>query len=83
MSKVLTIRDPSTGTLIAEGLLESKEDKNSALARLYRKVLGPEAPEQVVLSSSGPGSMTENLLISSPAIGGASAWWSWAPKNNP
>jgi hypothetical protein len=50
--KVLTIRDPRTGTLIAEEPIRPKEDKDSALARIYRKTLGPDAPEFVVRNGS-------------------------------
>ena len=34
---VLTIRDPKTGALIAEEQIQPKEDRDSALARIYRK----------------------------------------------
>ena len=52
MVKVLTIRDPQSGTLIAEEPIQSKEDEDSALARLYRKALGPDAPEFMVITRS-------------------------------
>jgi len=52
MVKVLTIRDPKTGALIAEEQIQPKEDKNSALARIYRKTLGPDAPELMVITKS-------------------------------
>jgi hypothetical protein len=50
MAKVLTIRDPKTGYLIAEEWLRPREDKDAALVRVYRKTLGPEAPEHVILT---------------------------------
>ena len=52
MVKVLTIRDPKTGALIAEEQIQPKEDKDSALARIYRKTLGPDAPELMVITKS-------------------------------
>jgi hypothetical protein len=52
MMKVLTIRDPKTGTLIAEEPLQPKEDEDSALTRIYRKSLGPDAPEFMVMTGS-------------------------------
>ena len=52
MITVLTIRDPKTGALIAEEQIQPKEDKNIALARIYRKSLGPGAPEIMVISDS-------------------------------
>jgi hypothetical protein len=52
MVKVITIRDPKTGTLIAEEPIQPKEDEDSALARIYRKTLGPGAPEFIVMSRS-------------------------------
>jgi hypothetical protein len=52
MAKVLTIRDPRTGALIAEEQLRPEEDKKTAVARVYRKALGPDAPELTVLSES-------------------------------
>lgn len=52
MVKVLTIRDPSTGTLIAEEPLQPREDEDSALTRIYRKSLGPDAPEFMVMTRS-------------------------------
>jgi hypothetical protein len=52
MVKVLTIRDPKTGALVAEEQIQPKEDKDSALARIYRKTLGPDAPELMVLTKS-------------------------------
>ena len=52
MVKVLTIRDPKTGALIAEEQIQPKEDKDSALARIYRKTLGPDAPELTVIRKS-------------------------------
>ena len=52
MEKVLTIRDPRTGTLIAEEPIPPKEDEDSALARVYRKTLGPDAPEFMVMTRS-------------------------------
>jgi hypothetical protein len=36
MVKLLTIRDPRTGTLIAEEPIRPKEDEDSALARIDR-----------------------------------------------
>jgi hypothetical protein len=52
MVKVLTIRDPKTGALIAEEPVQPREDEDSALARIYRKSLGPDAPEFMVMSPS-------------------------------
>jgi hypothetical protein len=52
MIKVLTIRDPKTGALIAEEQIQPREDKDSALARIYRKTLGPDAPELMIISKS-------------------------------
>ncbi len=52
MSEVLTIRDPHTGALLAEEKLAPDEKEDSAIARVYRKFLGPNAPEQVVLTRS-------------------------------
>lgn len=52
MVKVVTIRDPKTGNLIAEEPLQPKEDADSAVARIYRKSLGPDAPEFMVMSPS-------------------------------
>jgi len=52
MVKVLTIRDPKTGVLIAEEQIQPKEDRDSALARIYRKTLGPDAPELMVVTRS-------------------------------
>jgi hypothetical protein len=52
MVKILTIRDPKTGALIAEEQIQPKEDKDSALARIYRKTLGPDAPELKVITKS-------------------------------
>jgi hypothetical protein len=52
MVEVLTIRDPKTGTLIAEEPLRPEEDENSALTRIYRKTLGPDAPEFMVITRS-------------------------------
>lgn len=48
MAKVLTIRDPRTGHLIAEEWLPPEEDTEAAVARVFRKTLGPDAPEQMV-----------------------------------
>jgi hypothetical protein len=52
MAKVLTIRDPKNGALIAEEEIQPKEDDDSALARVYRKTLGPDAPEFIVITKS-------------------------------
>jgi hypothetical protein len=52
MVKLLTIRDPKTGALIAEEQIQPKEDKDSALARIYRKTLGLNAPELEVVTKS-------------------------------
>jgi hypothetical protein len=52
MVEVLTIRDPKTGTLIAEEPLQPEEDENSALTRIYRKTLGPDAPQFMVITGS-------------------------------
>jgi hypothetical protein len=52
MAKVLTIRDPKTGALIAEEWLRPDEEKDSALVRVFRKTLGPNAPEPMVLTRS-------------------------------
>jgi len=52
MVRVLTIRDPKTGVLIAEEQLPPGEEKDSALVRVYRKTLGPDAPELRVLTST-------------------------------
>ncbi len=52
MVKVLTIRDPQTGALIAEEQIQPKEDQDSALARIYRKTLEPDAPEFTVMTKS-------------------------------
>ena len=38
--------------MIAEEQLQPKEDKDSALARVYRKTLGPAAPEFTVKTHS-------------------------------
>ncbi len=48
MAKVLTIRDPKTGHLLAEEWLRPEEDTEAAVARVFRKTLGPDAPEQMV-----------------------------------
>jgi hypothetical protein len=48
MAKVLTIRDPDTGHLLAEEWLRPEEDTEAAVARVFRKTLGPDAPEQMV-----------------------------------
>ena len=48
MAKVLTIRDPETGHLIAEEWLRPEEDTEAAVARVFRKTLGSDAPEQMV-----------------------------------
>ncbi|MGP0069891.1 MAG: hypothetical protein ACLQGP_40600 [Isosphaeraceae bacterium] len=48
MVKVLTIRDPKTGVLIAKDRLRPKEDTETAVARVFRETLGPDAPEQMV-----------------------------------
>ena len=50
MAKVLTIRDPQTGYLIAEEWLRPEEETEEAVARVFRKTLGPDAPEQMVNS---------------------------------
>jgi hypothetical protein len=52
MVKVLTIRDPKTGALIAEEQIQATEDKDSALTRIYRKSVGPEAPEFMVVTKA-------------------------------
>ena len=52
MAKVLTIRDPKTGYLIAEEWLRPEEETEVAVARVFRKTLGPDAPEQKVISES-------------------------------
>ena len=52
MVKVLTIRDPKTGALIAEEQIQPTEDKDSALTRIYRKTLGPDAPELMVITKA-------------------------------
>jgi hypothetical protein len=52
MVKVLTIRDPKTGALIAEGQIQPKEDRHSALTRIYGTTLGPNAPEFMVITKS-------------------------------
>jgi hypothetical protein len=38
--------------LIAEEEIQPKEDEDSALAKVYRKTLGPEAPEFMVITRS-------------------------------
>jgi hypothetical protein len=48
MAKILTIRDPQTGYLIAEEWLRPEEETEAAVARVFRKTLGPDAPEQMV-----------------------------------
>ena len=48
MAKVLTIRDPQTGYLIAEEWLGPEEDTEAAVARVFRKTLGSDASEQMV-----------------------------------
>jgi hypothetical protein len=48
MAKVLTIRDPKTGYLIAEEWLRPEEETEAAVARVFRKTLGPDAPEQMI-----------------------------------
>jgi hypothetical protein len=48
MAKVLTIRDPKTGDLIAKERLQPEEEPEAAVARIFRKTLGPHAPEQMV-----------------------------------
>ena len=48
MAKVLTIRDPQTGHLLAEEWLQPAEETEAAVARIFRKTLGPDAPEQMV-----------------------------------
>jgi hypothetical protein len=52
MVKVLTIRDPKTGALIAEEQIQPNEDKDSALARIYRKAFGSDAPEFMVITKA-------------------------------
>ena len=52
MVKVLTIRDPKTGALIAEEQIQPTEDKDSALTRIYRKSVGPDAPEFMVITKA-------------------------------
>jgi hypothetical protein len=52
MVKVLTIRDPKTGALIAEEQIQPKEDKDSALVRIYRKTFGSDASELMVITKS-------------------------------
>jgi hypothetical protein len=52
MVKVLTIRDPRTGALIAEEQIPPGEENDSALVRVYRKTLGSGAPELTVLTST-------------------------------
>lgn len=52
MVRVLTIRNPKTGALIAEEQIEPHEDRDKALLRVYRKTLGPDAPELMVLSKT-------------------------------
>lgn len=52
MIKVLTIRDPKTGALIIEEQIQPHEARDAALARIYRKTLGPEAPEFMVMTKS-------------------------------
>jgi hypothetical protein len=48
MAKVLTIRDPRTGHLLAKERLRPEEETEAAVARVFRKTLGPDAPEQMV-----------------------------------
>ena len=52
MVKVLTIRDPKTGALIAEEQIQPTENKDSALTRIYRKSVGPEAPEFMIVTKA-------------------------------
>jgi hypothetical protein len=52
MVKVLTIRDPKTGALIAEEQIHPTEDKDSALTRIYRKSAGPNPPEFMVVTKA-------------------------------
>lgn len=52
MIKILTIRDPKTGTLIAEERIEPDEDRDAALARIARKALAPDGPELMVTTRS-------------------------------
>ena len=52
MVRVLTIRNPKTGALIAEEQIGPQDDRDEALLRVYRKTLGPDAPELMVLSKT-------------------------------
>jgi hypothetical protein len=52
MVKVLTIRDPKSGALIAEEQIQPNEDKDLALTRIYRKTLGPDAPELMMITKA-------------------------------
>ncbi len=46
----LTIRNPHDRSVIAQGLVAPEADEDAALLAIYRKSLGPDAPEQIVLS---------------------------------
>jgi hypothetical protein len=50
--KVLTIRNPQDGSLLAKGRVEPGEDTEAALLRIYRRTLGSEAPALQVLSKA-------------------------------
>jgi hypothetical protein len=52
MVKVLTIRDPKTGALIAEEQIQPTENRDTALTRIYRKSVGPDAPEIMVVTKA-------------------------------
>ena len=42
MANVLTIRDPQTGHLLAKERLRPEEEIEAAVARVFRKTLGPD-----------------------------------------
>ena len=52
MAKVLTIRDPKTGNLIAKEWLHPGEEPEAVVARVFRKALGSKAPELMVITKS-------------------------------
>jgi hypothetical protein len=52
MVRVLTIRNPKTGALIAEEQIGPQDDRDKAVVRLFQKTLGPDAPELMLLSKT-------------------------------
>src|SRR4051794_6215863 len=49
---VLTIRNPNDGSLIATDRIRLGEDEDTALVRIYRQSLGPDAPALQILTKS-------------------------------